>query len=41
MFDVFSSDFSYPIARGGRYKINQLNGVGATIYMNFLRKVTG
>lgn len=37
-FDVFSKNFSYPIARGGRYKINDLNSVGATIYMNRLRK---
>ena len=38
-FDVFSGDFSYPIARGGRYKIKKLDAVGATIYMNFLRKL--
>lgn len=38
-FDVFSGDFSYPIARGGRYKINERDAVGATIYMNFLRKL--
>jgi ATP phosphoribosyltransferase regulatory subunit len=38
-FDVFCGDFSYPIARGGRYKINSSNAVGATIYMNRLRKV--
>ena len=37
-FDVFSKNFSYPIARGGRYKINNLDSVGATIYMNRLRK---
>lgn len=37
-FDVFSGDFSYAIARGGRYKINGLDAVGATIYMNHLRK---
>lgn len=37
-FDVFSKNFSYPIARGGCYKINDLNSVGATIYMNRLRK---
>lgn len=37
-FDVFSKNFSYPIARGGRYKINDLDSVGATIYMNRLRK---
>ncbi len=38
-FDVFCGDFSYPIARGGRYKINEFDAVGATIYMNFLRKI--
>lgn len=38
-FDVFSGDFTYPIARGGRYKINDADAVGATIYMNRLRKV--
>lgn len=37
-FDVFSKNFSYPIARGGRYKINDTDSVGATIYMNRLRK---
>lgn len=37
-FDVFSKDFSYPIARGGRYKINDFDAVGATIYMNRIRK---
>ncbi len=37
-FDVFSKDFSYPIARGGRYKINEFDAVGATIYMNRIRK---
>jgi ATP phosphoribosyltransferase regulatory subunit HisZ len=65
-FDVFAQNFSYPIARGGRYKINpvcpidmrdgdprkagrdscrvaegqinNLDSVGATIYMNRLRK---
>lgn len=42
-FDVFYGDLSYAIARGGRYKIKgqngELNAVGATIYMNLLRKV--
>ncbi len=38
-FDVFCGDFTYPIARGGRYKIENTNAVGATIYMNRLRKV--
>lgn len=38
-FDVFCGDFSYPIVRGGRYKINKLDAVGATIYINRLRKV--
>jgi ATP phosphoribosyltransferase regulatory subunit len=35
-FDIFCKNFSYPIARGGRYKINNINAVGATIYMNSL-----
>ncbi len=39
-FDVFCGDFSYPVARGGRYKINEFDAVGATIYMNFLRKIS-
>ena len=38
-FDVFCGDFSYPIARGGRYKINGVDAVGATVYINRLRKV--
>jgi ATP phosphoribosyltransferase regulatory subunit len=42
-FDVFCGDFSYPIARGGRYKISskdkEVDAIGATIYMNRLRKV--
>jgi ATP phosphoribosyltransferase regulatory subunit len=42
-FDIFCGDFAYSIARGGRYKINRngqsLDAVGATIYMNRLRKV--
>ena len=42
-FDVFCGNFSYPIARGGRYQIEnaaaKLNAVGATIYMNRLRKI--
>lgn len=38
-FDVFCDDFSYPIARGGNYKIVNQIGVGATIYMNRLRKI--
>jgi len=37
-FDVFCGDFSYAVARGGRYKINDLSAVGASIYMNRLRK---
>lgn len=41
-FDVFYGDFSYAVARGGRYKIDaggkELDAVGATIYMNHLRK---
>lgn len=38
-FDVFCGDFSYPVARGGRYRINGHDAVGATIYMNRLRKI--
>jgi ATP phosphoribosyltransferase regulatory subunit len=38
-FDVFCGNFPYAIARGGRYKINNRNAVGATIYMNALRKI--
>lgn len=38
-FDVFCGDFNYPIACGGRYKIANKDAVGATIYMNRLRKM--
>lgn len=38
-FDVFSGRFSYAIARGGSYKINNYEAVGSTIYMNRLRKI--
>jgi len=38
-FDIFCGDFSYPIARGGRYEINSIDAVGATIYINYLRKI--
>jgi ATP phosphoribosyltransferase regulatory subunit len=38
-FDVFCDNFAYPIARGGRYKINDVSAVGATIYMNYLLKI--
>jgi len=42
-FNVFCGGFSYPIARGGRYKIlsknKEVDAIGATIYMNRLRKV--
>jgi len=38
-FDIFGGNFSYPIAHGGRYKIDKTNAVGATIYMNRLRKI--
>ncbi len=38
-FDIFCEGFSYPIARGGKYKINAIDAVGATIYMNYLRRV--
>ena len=43
-FDVFCESFSYPIARGGKYKIDNnhdnINAIGATIYMNSLRKIS-
>lgn len=43
-FDIFVKNFSYPIAKGGCYKINNsqkhaIPAVGATIYINHLRKV--
>ncbi len=38
-FDIFCGDFSYPIVRGGRYEINGIDAVGATIYINHLRKI--
>lgn len=43
-FDIFYKSFSYPIARGGRYKISKgsqkLPAIGGTIYVNNLRKIT-
>lgn len=39
IFDVFCGDFSYPIARGGRYKTSNIDAIGATIYINRLRKI--
>lgn len=38
-FDIFSKNFPYPIARGGRYKLNNFDAVGATIYLNYLQKI--
>lgn len=38
-FDVFCEGFSYPIVRGGQYKMNGVDSFGATIYMNYLRKI--
>jgi len=35
-FDIFSSRLPAPIAKGGRYKINDLEAIGATIYMDRL-----
>ena len=32
---------SYPIARGGKYAINQISAIGTTIYINNLRKILG
>lgn len=37
-FDVFCGRFPYPIARGGRYRINKTDAIGATIYMNRLTR---
>lgn len=39
-FDVFCDNFPYPIARGGRYKINEFDAIGATIYMNNITKIS-
>lgn len=42
-FEVFAAQFPYPIARGGRYNIDdncdEITSVGATIYVNNLRKI--
>lgn len=39
-FTIFAAGFSYPIARGGRYLINdKIPAVGGAIYMNNLRKI--
>jgi ATP phosphoribosyltransferase regulatory subunit len=39
-FTIFSSGLSYPIARGGRYLIDEnIPAVGVTIYINNLRKI--
>jgi ATP phosphoribosyltransferase regulatory subunit len=42
-FDIFASDFRYPIAKGGCYSIDfdnkKIDAVGSTIYINFLRKI--
>lgn len=42
-FNVFCGGFSYPVARGGRYKIlsknKEVDAIGATVYMNRLRKI--
>lgn len=39
-FTIFAQGLSYPIARGGRYLINQkIPAVGSTIYINNLRKI--
>lgn len=36
-FEILAENFSYAIARGGSYKIKDLQACGATIYMNYLR----
>ncbi len=39
-FTIFAGGFSYPIARGGRYLINEkIPAVGGAIYVNNLRKI--
>ena len=42
-FDIFASDFRYPIAKGGCYSIDfdnkKIDAVGSTIYINFIRKI--
>lgn len=39
-WNIFAGGFSYPIARGGRYLIDQnIPAVGSTIYINNLRKI--
>ena len=42
-FDIFASDFRYPIAKGGCYSIEfdnkKIDAVGSTIYINFIRKI--
>lgn len=42
-FDIFASNFRYPIAKGGCYSIEfdnkKIDAVGSTIYINFLRKI--
>jgi ATP phosphoribosyltransferase regulatory subunit len=38
-FDIFCGNFPYAIACGGSYEINKIKAMGATIYMNNLRKV--
>lgn len=39
-FSIFANSFSYPIARGGKYVINnQTPAIGSTVYINNLRKI--
>jgi ATP phosphoribosyltransferase regulatory subunit len=42
-FDIFASNFRYPVAKGGCYSIEfdnkKIDAVGSTIYINFLRKI--
>ena len=42
-FEIFYENFSYPLAIGGRYEINnsrkKVEAVGSTIYINNLRKI--
>jgi ATP phosphoribosyltransferase regulatory subunit len=37
-FDIFAENLATPVARGGIYKINNIDAVGATIYMNQVAK---
>lgn len=38
-FDIFCEGLPYSIVRGGKYQLNNHDSFGATIYMNYLRKL--